>query len=107
MPLAVDRLIPHAYTLARKPENAKRQRTGSQSISPPPDKAADDSDSDEALSSMRNGVSKTKSRTGAAVARSTRSEKPDDKDERERQRVEAANKRKGRAERRRADGKIP
>ncbi|OIW31254.1 hypothetical protein CONLIGDRAFT_307920 [Coniochaeta ligniaria NRRL 30616] len=86
-----------------KPENAKRQRTGSESVSPPPDKAIEDSDSDEALSSMRNGLSKTKSRTGAPTARSTRSEKPGEKDERERQRVEAANKRKGRAERRRAD----
>lgn len=98
------RWFPYLH-LYRKPENAKRQRTGSESVSPPPDKVADDSDSDEALSNMRNGA-KLKSRTTAAASRTTRSEKPGERDERERQRVEAANKRKGRAERRRADGMI-
>lgn len=40
-------------------------------------------------------------------SRSNRTEKPSEKEERERQRIEAANKRKGRAERRRADGTTP
>src|SRR6478609_9387010 len=42
-------------------------------------------------------------RNGAAL-RAQRAEKPSEREERERQRIEAANKRKGRAERRRADG---
>ncbi|KAK1837056.1 putative histone deacetylase complex subunit cti6 [Podospora conica] len=81
-----------------KPENVKRQRTGSRSVSPSPGKTAEDSD--EGVST-RNGASK--SRNGVA-SRSQRTEKPSEREERERQRIEAANKRKGRAERRRADG---
>ncbi|KAB5528973.1 hypothetical protein GE09DRAFT_1177788 [Coniochaeta sp. 2T2.1] len=91
-----------------KPENAKRQRTGSESISPPPDKTADESDSDEALSNVRNGLSKRKSQNGVATSRSTRTEKekPAEREEREHPRAEAANKRKGRADRRRVDGML-
>lgn len=100
----IEELSRRTHHVFRKPESAKRQRTGSESVSPAPDKTADDSDSDEALSSVRNGLSKTKSRNGADRARSSRTEKPAERDERERQRVEAANKRKGRAERRRIDG---
>ncbi|KAK4162466.1 putative histone deacetylase complex subunit cti6 [Cladorrhinum sp. PSN259] len=84
-----------------KQENAKRQRTSSRSVSPSIEKAADDSD--DAGVNIRNGTSKTKSR-GSAAARNQRGEKLSEKEEKERLRAEAANKRKGRAERRRADG---
>ncbi|KAK3693966.1 hypothetical protein B0T22DRAFT_57106 [Podospora appendiculata] len=87
-----------------KPENSKRQRTSSRSLSPSLDKPLDDSD--DAAASARNGASKSKSRNGTA-SRNPRAEKPTERDERERQRIEAANKRKGRAERRRADDTDP
>jgi hypothetical protein len=69
-------------------------------MSPSPGKNADDSD-DGGLA--RNGASKSRPRSSAA-GRSQRTEKPSEREEREKQRIEAANKRKGRAERRRADG---
>ncbi|KAG7291718.1 hypothetical protein NEMBOFW57_001737 [Staphylotrichum longicolle] len=84
-----------------KPENSKRQKTSSRSASPLSDKNAEDSD--EAETTGRNGAAKSKSRV-AAAARNQRVEKASEKDERERQRIETANKRKGRADRRRADG---
>ncbi|KAK0749445.1 hypothetical protein B0T18DRAFT_105818 [Schizothecium vesticola] len=84
-----------------KPENVKRQRTSSRSVSPSPGKTAEDSD--EGVST-RNGASK--SRNGVS-SRPQRTEKPSEREERERQRIEAANKRKGRAERRRADDSDP
>ncbi|SPQ19564.1 d72378f3-8ffd-4bcc-8ce4-89a6da7ae54d [Thermothielavioides terrestris] len=87
-----------------KPENSKRQKTSSRSASPVSDKNADDSD--DAGASGRNAASKSKSRNGAA-ARNQRPEKASEKEERERQRAETANKRKGRADRRRADDSDP
>ncbi|KAK3991199.1 putative histone deacetylase complex subunit cti6 [Cladorrhinum sp. PSN332] len=84
-----------------KQDSTKRQRTSSRSVSPSIEKAADDSD--DAGVNNRNGASKTKSR-GVAAARNQRGEKLSEKEEKERLRAEAANKRKGRAERRRADG---
>lgn len=70
-------------------------------MSPPPDKDAEESD--DGVVNSRNGASKSKSRSGAA-GRNQRAEKASEKDERERQRAETASKRKGRADRRRADG---
>lgn len=99
---------PSLYTLAdadlllRKPENTKRQRTDSRSVSPTsPDKNAEDSD--DAGVGGRNGASKSKTRNGGTT-RSQRTEKVSEKEERERQRAETANKRKVRADRRRAEG---
>ncbi|KAK0703550.1 hypothetical protein B0T26DRAFT_658038 [Lasiosphaeria miniovina] len=87
-----------------KLEGAKRRRTSSRSASPSLDKAADDSDEGGALT--RNGASKSKSRSSAAF-RHQRVEKPSEREELERLRAEAANKRKGRAERRRAEDSDP
>ncbi|KAK0655926.1 hypothetical protein B0T16DRAFT_22852 [Cercophora newfieldiana] len=86
-----------------KHESAKRQRTSSRSLSPSPGKNADDSDDG---GQTRNGGSKSRPRNGVA-GRNQRVEKPSEREERERQRIEAANKRKGRAERRRADDSDP
>ncbi|KZZ89654.1 transcriptional regulator Cti6 [Moelleriella libera RCEF 2490] len=74
----------------------KRQRTGSRSVSPILDKmaSAEDNASDEDMAA-RNGAKKTR----VSKPQSEKSEK----DDKERQRLEAANKRKGRAERRRGD----
>ncbi|KAK4152360.1 putative histone deacetylase complex subunit cti6 [Chaetomidium leptoderma] len=89
-----------------KPENTKRQKTSSRSASPLSDKNAEDSD--EAGATGRNGASKSKPKSRSAVAtRNQRTEKVSEKEERERQRAETANKRKGRADRRRADGMGP
>lgn len=87
-----------------KLESAKRRRTSSRSASPSLDKAADDSDEGGALT--RNSASKSKSRSSAAF-RHQRVEKPSEREELERLRAEAANKRKGRAERRRAEDSDP
>ncbi|KAF4589596.1 transcriptional regulator Cti6 [Ophiocordyceps camponoti-floridani] len=76
--------------------SAKRQRTGSRSVSPPaeqPETSKCDGSEDEA--GARNGAKKPKN------GRSQREKS--DKDEKERQRQEAVSKRKGRAERRRAE----
>ncbi|KAH6628504.1 hypothetical protein F5144DRAFT_594504 [Chaetomium tenue] len=86
-----------------KSENTKRQKTSSRSASPLSDNAED---SDEPGVAGRNGVSKSKAR-GAAAARNLRVEKVSEKEEKERQRTETANKRKGRADRRRADDSDP
>jgi len=86
-----------------KSENTKRQKTSSRSASPLSDNAED---SDEPGAGGRNGVSKSKAR-GAAAVRNLRVEKASEKEEKERQRVETANKRKGRADRRRADDSDP
>ncbi|KAK4124908.1 hypothetical protein N657DRAFT_570466 [Parathielavia appendiculata] len=83
-----------------KVETMKRQKTSSRSASPSSDK--NDEDSDEAELAGRSGASKSKSRS-AATARNQRSEKASEREERERQRAETANKRKGRADRRRAE----
>lgn len=90
----------------RKPESAKRQRTKSESPSPPEhengrEAAREDS---EELNNSRNGSKK--SRQGLSRSQSSQKDKSE-KEERERQRVEAAKKRNGRAERRRADGSTP
>ncbi|KAK3310787.1 uncharacterized protein B0T15DRAFT_49940 [Chaetomium strumarium] len=87
-----------------KPENVKRHKTSSRSSSPLSDKNAEDSD--EADATGRNGASKSKLRSRAA-SRTQRVEKASEKEERERLRTEAASKRKGRAERRRADDSDP
>lgn len=85
-------------------DNVKRQRTNSKSPSPPPEKpnatVLDESDDELAL---RNGHSK-KSRNAVRSQRE-RAEREERREEQERKRAEAASKRKGRAERRRADGK--
>ncbi|KAK4192748.1 putative histone deacetylase complex subunit cti6 [Podospora australis] len=83
-----------------KQDPAKRQRTSSRSVSPPPDKA-DDSDD---VTSGRNAGSKSRIRGGKAVPLRRTESKSTTREEKERQRLEAASKRKGRAERRRADG---
>ncbi|KAK4225113.1 putative histone deacetylase complex subunit cti6 [Podospora fimiseda] len=82
-----------------KQDSMKRQRTSSRSVSPSIDKAADDSD--DACITIRSLPPKTKSRS-ATAARNQREKF--EREEKERLRAEAANKRKGRAERRRADG---
>ncbi|KAM7186487.1 putative histone deacetylase complex subunit cti6 [Naviculisporaceae sp. PSN 640] len=82
-----------------KLESAKRQKTTSRSSSPSFDQPGDESD--EAGTTTRNGVKSRARNSGTSRAQV---EKPSEKEERERQRLEAANKRKGRAERRRADG---
>lgn len=78
---------------------AKRQRTGSRSVSPPveqPDTNGGDASDED--SSARNGAKKS---------RNNRSQREkSEKEDKEQQRQEAANKRKGRAERRRAEGKV-
>ncbi|KAK0628636.1 hypothetical protein B0T17DRAFT_588708 [Bombardia bombarda] len=79
--------------------------TSSRSLSPSLDKAADDSD--DVGASTRNEVLKSKSRATANSRPYRTVEKASERDERERQRIEAANKRKGRAERRRADDSDP
>ena len=61
--------------------------------------------SDEVEAPTRSAAAKAKSRN-AAAARNQRVEKISEKEERERLRAETANKRKGRAERRRADGML-
>lgn len=86
----------------RKPDSTKRQKTTSRSTSPLSDNAED---SDEAGATGRNGTAKSKSRTAAATGRNLRVDKVSEKEDKERQRAETANKRKGRPERRRADGR--
>ncbi|KAI0125255.1 PHD-finger domain-containing protein [Xylariales sp. AK1849] len=82
----------------------KRQRTNSKSPSPSGDQAilASEDDSDDE-SGLRNGSSKKSSRNAARTQRE-KAERDERREEQERKRAEAASKRKGRAERRRADG---
>ncbi|KAL1838689.1 hypothetical protein VTJ49DRAFT_2415 [Mycothermus thermophilus] len=87
-----------------KSDNAKRQKTSSRSASPVSDKNADDSDDGRAIG--RNGT-RAKSRNAVSARNNRTTEKPSEKEERERQRADAANKRKGRADRRRADDSDP
>ncbi|KAL2138199.1 hypothetical protein VTI28DRAFT_7285 [Corynascus sepedonium] len=87
-----------------KPDSTKRQKTTSRSTSPLSDNAED---SDEAGVTGRNGAAKSKSRTAAATGRNLRVDKISEKEDKERQRAETANKRKGRPERRRADDSDP
>lgn len=82
----------------------KRQRTNSKSPSPSADQAPMESrEESEDESSTRNGVSKKSSRNNVRTRRE-KTEREERREEQERKRLEAANKRKGRAERRRADG---
>ncbi|KAM0269264.1 hypothetical protein ACHAQH_009789 [Verticillium albo-atrum] len=75
----------------------KRQRTSSPSMSPPPESNFAIEDNSEDDSTGRNGISKKLRAVGNPKERTER-------EERDRQRIESANKRKGRADRRRADG---
>ncbi|KAK7984068.1 hypothetical protein PG989_011470 [Apiospora arundinis] len=85
----------------------KRQRTNSKSPSPSADQAPIESrEESEDESSTRNGVSKKSSRNNVRNQRE-KTERDERREEQERKRVEAANKRKGRAERRRADDSDP
>ncbi|KAI0453342.1 hypothetical protein F5B21DRAFT_286745 [Xylaria acuta] len=89
-----------------KVENVKRQRTNSKSPSPALEKPSANivDESDEELA-LRNGHSK-KSRNTVRNQRE-RAEREERREEQERKRAEAASKRKGRAERRRADDSDP
>ncbi|KAF7547363.1 hypothetical protein G7046_g9027 [Stylonectria norvegica] len=84
----------------RNPPNIKRQRTSSRSASPIPEpiEAPSHEDSDEETSN-RNGLKKA--RNGKIQKEKT------EKEDKERQRQEAASKRKGRADRRRAEDSDP
>lgn len=82
-------------SFARVKSEVKRQRTGSRSPSGSPVLESDDE-------SSKNAAPKQKPR--GAAARSQR-EKEQREKEKERERAEAANRRKGRAERRKGDGK--
>ncbi|UNI24127.1 Histone deacetylase complex subunit, variant 2 [Purpureocillium takamizusanense] len=92
--------IDTGLTSHRNGTNAKRQRTGSRSVSPAaaelPDANGGDASDDD--SSARNGAKKSRN------VRSQREKS--EKEDKEQQRQEAANKRKGRAERRRAEGRV-
>ncbi|CAH0039199.1 unnamed protein product [Clonostachys solani] len=78
--------------------SVKRQRTGSKSESPIPEPAEEPTiEPSDDEGQLRNGTKKPR------VVRNQKERS--DKDEKERQRLEAASKRKGRAERRRAEGK--
>jgi hypothetical protein len=83
--------------LRRHQDSAKRPRTDSRSASPAIEKQLAGEDSDDAMLG-RNGSKKSRS----SIARNQREKA--EKEERERIRAEAATKRKGRAERRRAEG---
>lgn len=93
----------------RKLESSKRQRTRSKSASPDGDtpRFVSREGSDEEAS-VRNGSSK-KARNAARNQRDQKekTERNERREEQERKRAEAASKRKGRAERRRADGICP
>ncbi|KAF7546336.1 hypothetical protein G7Z17_g8513 [Cylindrodendrum hubeiense] len=95
--VAVDSQSPGEKLISlRNNSNVKRQRTSSRSASPPADLVeAPSRDESEDESGTRNGPKKA--RPGKILPLLT------EKDEKERQRQEAATKRKGRAERRRGD----
>lgn len=77
--------------------SVKRQRTSSQSESPPPERH-------NALSGEQSD-DETQTRSTSKKARNARNHRErSEKEDKDRQRQEAANKRKGRAERRRAEG---
>ncbi|RQM07452.1 hypothetical protein DH86_00002908 [Scytalidium sp. 3C] len=82
-----------------KPEGSKRQRTASASPSPNPNErfTSQTADSDDGMNGRNNGSRKSR----GAAARNNREKEI--REEKERSRLEAANKRKGRAERRRAE----
>lgn len=77
--------------------SVKRQRTHSQSATPPPELADP--------GSLEQSEDESITRNGAKKVRNGRNQREQSaKDDKERMRQEAANKRKGRAERRRAEG---
>jgi len=86
----------------RKPDGPKRQRTASASPSPSPNRelqtVESQADSDDGTNGKTTGAKKIR----GAAARNHREKEL--REERERSRLEAANKRKGRAERRRVEG---
>jgi hypothetical protein len=86
--------------MRRKQESSKRQRTLSASPSPKKEisQFAAANESDDAANARNNGAKKIR----GAAARNHREKEL--REEREKARLEAANKRKGRAERRRVDG---
>lgn len=98
--VAVDSQSPGEKLISlRDNANVKRQRTSSRSASPPAELLeAPSRDESEDEAGTRNGSKKA--RNGKIQPLKT------EKDEKERQRQEAANKRKGRAERRRGDGQL-
>ncbi|KDN72143.1 putative PHD-finger domain-containing protein [Colletotrichum sublineola] len=79
---------------------SEEQRTSSPSMSPPPEKTEAIEDDTDEENSARNGQSKKP--RGARTQREKL-----EREERDRQRAEAANRRKGRADRRRAEGTTP
>lgn len=80
--------------------SVKRQRTSSRSASPPAEKP-DDVEGDASEDDME-------TRNGSKKARKNRHQREkSEKEDKDRQRQEATSKRKGRAERRRADGINP
>ncbi|KAL3422382.1 histone deacetylase complex subunit cti6 [Phlyctema vagabunda] len=86
-----------------KTEGTKRQKTASRTPSPvidPTPPSASQPDSDDGINGRNIGAKKIR----GAAARNHREKEM--REEKERLRLEAANKRKGRAERRRIDGKI-
>lgn len=86
--------------IIRKPETAKRQKTASQSPSPPSDipRHASQAESDDGTVVRPTGAKKIR----GAAARNHREKEL--REEKERQRLEAKQKRMGRAERRRVEG---
>lgn len=89
-------------SLLRKINDAKRQRTTSRSISPPPEiqRLPSQAESDDGIMTRVVGSKKIR----GAAARNHREKEL--REEKERQRLEAKQKRMGRAERRRVDGKL-
>lgn len=83
----------------------KRQRTNSKSPTPLADQAplASREDSDDEVT-VQNGLSRKSSSRNTARTQRERTERDERREEQERKRAEAASKRKGRAERRRAEG---
>lgn len=88
--------------MCRKQEGPKRQRTTSASASPPRElhRTESQADSDDGT----NGRVSTAKKIRGAAARNHKEKEA--REERERSRKEAAQKRMGRAERRRVDGKL-
>ena len=86
--------------MSRKPDGPKRQRTTSRTPTPPREleRFTSQADSDDGTNGRPTGTKKIR----GAAARNHREKEL--REERERSRQEAANKRKGRAERRRIEG---
>lgn len=92
--------------VCRHPESLiKRQRTNSKSPTPLTDQVplASREDSDDEAT-VPNGLSRKSSSRNTARTQRERTERDERREEQERKRAEAASKRKGRAERRRAEG---